>query len=488
MANSSARSGAQQSDAVNKRRWPRLGVLSLFGLVSCTTPQGELVSNTACTASTARATYGWEVAYFPERFRNDVNKHRIEAFASAELLNRNGEQPEGEVIGPDDEGVWWPLLPPRPTADDVDERRDDDFRYNDLPQLQRTVRYVLDCEDGKFAITDTMYRDIGRALRDGKAIEARYSMGQVLSTTIVESGQTIEVTPVPAEDGAALPEEASSTVAVLYVEAGADDGSESYGTSDQPFATVTQALEQAEPGAIIQLAPGEYNADSGETLPLELPTGVILQGDPENQGKGITISGGGDFLSPTWAKQNVTVVAGEDAQVVGLTVSNPNVRGSAVWVESGSPLILKNTFAENHREAVFVSGEASPRIESNLIELNGGNGVSFTRDSSGLLVGNSIRNSGYGVAVSDRATPTLEVNQISQNRSGIVISGSAAPILRGNTISENEQDGIVATNDSQPTLEGNILTGNGEFDINSNSTASLKGLDDVSQLKVQGKL
>ncbi len=486
MANSSARQSGQRGELARSRRWPALGLLSLLGLVSCTTPQGELVSNTDCIASTALATYGWEVAYFPERFRNEVNRHRVKVFASAELLNRNGEQPEGEVIGPDDEGVWWPLLPPRPTADEVDERRDDDFRYNDPPELQRMVRYVLDCEDGKFAITDTMYRDIGRALRDGKGIQARYSMGQVLSTTIVESGKTIEVVPAPALDGAALPAGNNSTVAVLYVDSAADN-SAADGTPAKPFATVTEALAEAEPGLIIQLAPGDYNAESGETLPLELSGGVILQGDPENQGKGITISGGGDFLSPTWAKQNVTVVAGEDSQVVGLTVSNPNVRGSAVWVESGSPLILKNTFADNHREAVFVSGDASPRIESNLIELNGGNGVSFTRDSSGFLVGNSIRNSGYGVAVSDRANPTLEVNQISQNRSGIVISGSAKPMLRGNTISDNEQDGIVATNDAQPTLEGNVLTGNGEFDINSNSTASLKGVDDVSQLKVQGE-
>lgn len=186
MAHASARRFVQGLGLAGWRRWPAVGLLGLLGLGSCMTPQGELVSNTDCTASTALATYGWEVAYFPERFRNEVNRHRIESFASAELLNRNGEQPEGEVIGPDDEGVWWPLLPPRPTADEVDGRRDDDFRYNDTPQLQRTVRYMLDCEDGKFAITDDMYRDVGRALRDGKAIQARYSMGQVLSTTIVE--------------------------------------------------------------------------------------------------------------------------------------------------------------------------------------------------------------------------------------------------------------------------------------------------------------
>jgi hypothetical protein len=161
-----------------------------LGLVSCRTPQGGLVSNTDCTATTALATYGWEVAYFPERFRNEVNRHRMEVFAQAELLNRNGEKPAGEVIGPDNQGVWWPLLPSRPTADEVDDRRDDDFRYNNPPLLQRSVRYSLECEDGKFAVTDDQYRQVGRALQEGKTVQARYGLGQVLQIQIGESNET----------------------------------------------------------------------------------------------------------------------------------------------------------------------------------------------------------------------------------------------------------------------------------------------------------
>lgn len=160
--------------------------LSLGSLIGCTTPPDEWISETPCHTATALATYGWEVAYFPERFRNDANRHRIETFASAELLNRNGIQPEGRVIGPDDEGVWWPLLPPRPTADEMDDRRDDDFRYNDPPLLQHTVRYRLECEAGQFATTDEQYRRLGRALREGKAVLARHSLGQLLDARVIE--------------------------------------------------------------------------------------------------------------------------------------------------------------------------------------------------------------------------------------------------------------------------------------------------------------
>jgi hypothetical protein len=174
-----------------------LGAIAGLSLVGCTQPQGELGSETLCSAATALATYGWEVAYFPERFRNDSHRHRIEAFASAELLNRNGIQPEGNVLGPDDEGVWWPRLPPRPTAEQLDERRDGTFRDNKPPLLQRNVRYWLDCEEGTFATTDEQYRRLGLALREGKTVRARYALGQLLGVTILEAGATLEPGRIP---------------------------------------------------------------------------------------------------------------------------------------------------------------------------------------------------------------------------------------------------------------------------------------------------
>ncbi len=466
---------------------------ALAALAGCT-PQGEVVSKTDCSAAIATATYSWDVAYFPERFRNDVNRHRIETFASATIENRNGQQPGGNVIGPDDDGVWWPTLPPRPTADEVDERREDDFRYNDPPELQRSVNYVLQCKDGKFLADKTIYRRVGKAIASGQTIRAQYALGQLLNTEIVESGETLA--PPPEANPDSTPESTSDTSSgsaqasestILYVDpATGNDGNN--GGTGEPFRTITQAIARAQSGQTIQLTSGTYDQNSGETFPLTLKPGVSLLGNVSEQGKGITITGGGNFLSKTWAKQNVGIVAVDESTVKGITLGNPNTRGTAVWVEAGSPTIANNVFTGNNREGVFVSGTATPQILSNLIKDNGGNGVSFTRGSGGLLAGNSIRTSGYGVAVSDDATPTLEANQIIQNRSGIVISGRATPLLRGNTISDNEQDGIVATTDAQPTLEENVLVDNGEFDVNSNSTLSVKSVEDLSQLKVQGKV
>ncbi len=277
----------------------------------------------------------------------------------------------------------------------------------------------------------------------------------------VESGEpttAIADAPTPEASPTTAPTTAQTTTHHVNPIKGLDRNA---GTPEQPFKTITHALGRAQPGHLIQLSPGTYDRNSGERFPLQLKPGITLQGNIEQQGKDILILGGGNFLSPSWAQQNVSILTVENTTIQGITLSNPNPRGTAVWVEAGSPTIAHNVFTGNNREGVFVSGSATPQILSNLFKDNGGTGVSFTRDSGGLLAGNSIRQSGYGVVVGDRAKPQIEDNQISQNRSGVVLSGSATPLLRGNTIHQNQEDGIVTTRDAQPTLEDNILSENG---------------------------
>lgn len=280
---------------------------------------------------------------------------------------------------------------------------------------------------------------------------------------------------------------ANPSVTMLYVDPQAD--SIGTGTEADPFQTITQALAQVSSGTTIQLRPGSYTSNSGETFPLILKSGVTLRGEPSSRGKGIEITGGGKFLSPSWAGQNVTIVAQPGSTVVGLTLKNANTRGSAVWVEAGSPTIANNTFVGNNREGVFVSSTATPSIRDNLFNQNQGNGVSFTRDSGGLLERNIIRDSGYGVAIGERANPKLTNNQIIQNLDGLVIVGNSRPTLRQNLIANNKRDGIVVAGDAQPILQENVLRENSQFDLHNASTRSLKvtGID-LATLKVDGRV
>src|SRR3569832_388199 len=127
------------------------------------------------------------------------------------------------------------------------------------------------------------------------------------------------------------------------------------GSSSAPFKTLTKALQKAA-ATTIQLAAGTYNAAGGEVFPLLIRAGVMVLGDEPSKGKGILIVGSGQYVSPTFASQNVTLRVESNAQLRGVTVTNPVKLGTAVWIESTAPLIANITFTGCGREGVFVTG------------------------------------------------------------------------------------------------------------------------------------
>ena len=84
-------------------------------LTSCSTLTTDQYEATALTK------YTWQVKYANDLI-NETSP-RFEAFANTELLNRNGLKPDKAVTGPDDRGLWWSALPPRPTVDEVEGRK-----------------------------------------------------------------------------------------------------------------------------------------------------------------------------------------------------------------------------------------------------------------------------------------------------------------------------------------------------------------------------
>ena len=267
------------------------------------------------------------------------------------------------------------------------------------------------------------------------------------------------------------------------------------GTQQTPFKTITRALQIATINDRIQLAYGEYNTDSGEIFPLSIPVGLTIIGDEAKKGKGIVIEGSGNYLSRTFARQNVTFVLLNDAQLRGVTVTNPDSRGTAVWVESSTPTISNNTFTKCKREGVFATGNANPVIENNIFRENTANGISIAKNSQGQLRGNVCVNTGYGIAISDDTSPTLTDNQIYGNRSGIIVSGSSRPILRNNLIERNTDDGLTIIASSLPDIGstdspgGNIFRNNGNFDIqNASSNTLVSAGNEIDAAKVKGKI
>ncbi|MDJ0735387.1 MAG: DUF1565 domain-containing protein [Nostocaceae cyanobacterium] len=286
----------------------------------------------------------------------------------------------------------------------------------------------------------------------------------------------------------------ANTQTVVYVNP--QTGSDTAGAGNSaatPYKTISFALQQAQSGTVIQLAPGTYNTQSGENFPLVLKSGVTLQGDEGSKGQGILITGGDFYISPTFARQNVTIRAEDNSVITGVSVTNENTRGTAVWVESTNPTIKNSTFSNSAREGVFVTGVGNPKIENNIFVNNSANGVSIAKSARGEIRGNLFQNTGFGLAIGGNSTPLVVENQVIENRDGMFISNDAKPVLRKNVIENNTRDGIVVISNAAPDLGtnaepgGNIISNNKQYDLNNATRGTIVAIGNQIT-KMQGNI
>ena len=284
---------------------------------------------------------------------------------------------------------------------------------------------------------------------------------------------------------------------IIYVNPQTGTNQKGAGTTEAaPFKTITFALRQAQPGTVIQLAPGTYSKETGEKFPLKIKQGVTLRGDEAGKGQATLITGSGRYTSRTFARQNITVLAGKNSTISGVTVTNQASRGTGIWVESTNPKIINSTFTNNLREGVFVTGTGNPTIAGNIFIQNKGNGVSVAKSAKGEIRGNLFQNTGFGLAIGGTSTPLIAENQILQNKDGLFISNSAKPVLRKNVIQNNTRDGIVVITTAEPNLGtpeepgGNLIRSNERYDVN-NATRNIQILaigNDIDESKIQGQV
>jgi parallel beta-helix repeat protein len=311
---------------------------------------------------------------------------------------------------------------------------------------------------------------------------------------LIAGTSTLIPSEVHADSTSTLTAQVPASGTVIYVDSGTGQDTSGAGTTAAPYKTITFALSQAQPGTVIQVAPGSYTKDEGEKFPLVLNSGVTLQGNESNKGEGILIIGGGYYTSPTFARQDITLLANDNTTIAGLTFTNPNSRGTGIWVESSNPVIKNSTFINSLREGVFVTGTGNPQIESNVFLQNKGNGISITKSAQGSIRGNLFQDTGFGMAIGGNSTPLIESNNITQNTDGLFISETAKPVLRKNAIRSNKRDGIVVTVNAMPDLGtnespgGNLIRDNVRYDVNNaTKTTRISAVgNDIDQKRIFG--
>lgn len=278
----------------------------------------------------------------------------------------------------------------------------------------------------------------------------------------------------------------------IFVDAANGSDTRGDGSRNNPFKTITYAIQRAEAGSVIQLFPGVYSEESGETFPIRLKAGLTLRGDESTLGEGYLITGGGTYMSPTLGRQNVALLAETGAEVRGITLRNQGRRGYALWVESASPRILNNSFVGSIHDGIFIAGASNPWVEGNRFYKNGANGISVLGTSQPTIINNLFQETGFGITIDQRSAPIVRNNRILQNRTGVIVGGSSRPILRNNLIAQNLETGLTAITTAQPDLGtatdpgNNIFEGNGQYDIN-NATRGLRLNANGNQLRGQVK-
>jgi hypothetical protein len=115
-------------------------VRPLFSLAAIAMIVGCTPVNTSNYSATARTTYTWRVEYDNG---SDRAPARIEDFESTSLLTYNGIRSEQAVTGPDEQGLFWPALPPKPTVDAIEQRSPNFNEKPGPPLLNKTTTYEV---------------------------------------------------------------------------------------------------------------------------------------------------------------------------------------------------------------------------------------------------------------------------------------------------------------------------------------------------------
>lgn len=361
-----------------------------------------------------------------------------------------------------------------------------------------------------------LQRSIGLALflALGQTVFSQTTSAQTLAQTNGQNGTipypgTIQSLPVAAPTNIPTPQVSPQspppnfpqTEALIFVAPNGIDDPGS-GSAITPFRTITAALRTVPaPGTIIQLAPGTYSAETGEEFPLKLLPGIKLRGNADSKGEGILIKGGGFFVSPTFARQNIAVLAANNAQVIGVTITNSGSRGYGLWVESSKNFTAtSSTFINTTHDGVFLTGDSIANVVSSQFTKNRGSGISAVGSSSGDIRGNVFDNTGFGLSIGQKSSVVVSSNQIINNRNGIILSNVATPSLHANTIANSQEYGLVILRDrsgNQPNPDLgtqanpglNIFKGNKKKDINNTTGVSLLAVgNQIDNKRVSGPM
>lgn len=251
------------------------------------------------------------------------------------------------------------------------------------------------------------------------------------------------------------------------------------------YATISEAIEAADPGDRIIVRPGLYQ----EGLVIDKPLEIIGDGKLEE----IMVQAGGEnvllFRTTMGRAANLTlrqIGGGEwycvsigqgclelmDCDVTSLGSACVGIHGNA------DPRLRRNRIHDGKASGVFVYENGQGTLEDNEIFANAYAGVEIKAGGNPTLRRNRIHDGkSAGVFVYENGQGTLEDNEIFANAlAGVAIKAGGNPTLRHNRINKNGYGAIWVYEGGAGTIEDNDLRDNARaaWDISEDSEPNLK--------------
>ncbi len=258
----------------------------------------------------------------------------------------------------------------------------------------------------------------------------------------------------------------------------------------ETYRSIQQALDDATPGACIEINEGVYNESLTITQPVHLKgcgqiDKIIIQAF---NGTAVTMASDGGMLEGltirqkggTFQYQAIDIASGlpviERCIISGGAHSSIRIRGAA------SPLIRANIIVGTARRGVELGDHASVQLLDNWIDglaedgiWIGGNahavvsnnviddclksGFHLEDDARVTIRGNEINRCGDGIHLQHRSYAGIQDNLIdSSRRSGLWFDEEAAGIVTGNQIRRSQGDQVRLSTTGDVTLEENLIS------------------------------
>lgn len=254
------------------------------------------------------------------------------------------------------------------------------------------------------------------------------------------------------------------------------------------FQTIAKALEAAQGGDRILVAPGHYS----ETIALTKPVIIVGEGNLGEVTVSVRDADVVNSTTPFGRLQNLALHqnGGEESHAVFVEAGSLEIDGcevtsaslSCIGIYEGAEVRVRRARVHGSPQSGIAFFEnARGVVEESEIYDNGRPGIALVGSGDVTIRNNKIRHGrGSGIKITKEARGLIEDNEIFENqKAGLQISEGADPNVRRNRIYAGKGGGVFANKQSKGTIVENRIFGNAlsGLEICDGSTPSISDND-----------